>query len=305
MRITNNTLTGNYLRNLNRNLKQMQKYQNQLSTLKEISKPSDNPILVSRVMGLDSNIRSNEQYGKNITDSLGWTDTADGALSVVSSTLLRARELLVYGANGSLSDTDRHALRDEAKMLKEQLVQVLNTNYDGRFIFGGQNTTTPPFSSKEGEVMLYSGSDSNLKREIAQGVTVEIPSDGSQIVTASSITGDNKELSVLLDNIISALDGGTKEDTDALSGELLGDMDTHIDNVIRFRTKMGAIYNRLEAAEERNTSENLSMTELLSKSEDIDLAEKMMEYSMMSTVYQASLSTGAKILQSSLLDYIR
>ncbi len=306
MRITNNTLTGNYLRNLNRNLKQMQKYQNQLSSGKEVSKPSDNPILVSRIMGLDSNIRMNDQYGKNIDDSLGWTDTADGALSTVSSTLLRARELLVYGANGTLSDTDRHALRDEAQMLKEQLVQVLNTNYDGRFIFGGQDTTTTPFSMANGTMKYNNDLDSdNLYREIAQGVTVEIPSNGSQIVTVTNDEVSNKELSGLLDKIVNALDGGTKEDTDALSGELLDDMDIHIDNVIRFRSKMGAIYNRLEAAQERNDSESLSMTELLSKSEDIDLAEKMMEFSMMSTVYQASLSTGAKILQPSLLDYIR
>lgn len=302
MRITNNTLTGNYLRNLNRNLKQMQKYQNQLSTGKEVSKPSDNPMLVSRIMGLDSNVRLNEQYGRNIDDSLGWTDTADGALNTISSTMLRARDLVVYGANGTLSDTDRQALKDEAVMLKEQLVQVLNTNYDGRFIFGGQDTTEPPFSIDVDGTMKYGGDDANLKREIAQGVTVEIPTDGSRIVTTDKIAGDNKDLSVLLDKVISALDTG---DTDALSGELLGDMDVHIDNVIRFRSKMGAIYNRLEAAEERNNSENLSMTELLSKSEDIDLAEKMMEFSVMSTVYQASLSTGAKILQPSLLDYIR
>jgi flagellar hook-associated protein 3 FlgL len=94
-------------------------------------------------------------------------------------------------------------------------------------------------------------------------------------------------------------------DLEALSKDLLGDMDKHIDNVIRFRSKMGAVYNRLEAAQQRNEAENLNMTELLSKSEDIDIAEKMMEFSMMSTVYQASLSTGAKILQPSLLDYIR
>ena len=302
MRITNNTLTGNYLRNLNRNLKQMQKYQNQLSTGKEVSKPSDNPMLVSRIMGLDSNVRLNEQYGRNIDDSLGWTDTADGALNVVSNTMLRARDLLVYGANGTLSHTDRQALKDEAVMLKEQLVQVLNTNYDGRFIFGGQDTTEPPFSIDVNGAMKYNGDDVNLQREIAQGVTVEIPTDGSRVVTADKITGDNKDLSILLDKVISALD---TDDTTALSEELLGDMDVHIDNVIRFRSKMGAIYNRLEAAEERNNSENLSMTELLSQSEDIDLAEKMMEFSVMSTVYQASLSTGAKILQPSLLDYIR
>ncbi|MFH5834871.1 flagellar hook-associated protein FlgL [Proteiniclasticum sp. C24MP] len=305
MRITNNTLTGNYLRNLNRNLKQMQKYQNQLSTGKEISKPSDNPILVARVMGLDNNIRTNEQYGRNIDDSLGWTDTADGAMNEITSVVQRARELVVYGANGSLSDTDRLALRDEVEMLKGQMVQMLNTNYDGRFIFGGQKTTEPPFSIGADDKMTYAGGknadgEGLISREIAQGVSIHIESDGSQITTADDAI--TKDFGALLDNVILAMENG---DTDSLSGELLGDMDAHLDNVIRFRSKMGAVYNRLEAAKERNASESLSMTELLSKSEDIDLAEKMMEFSMMSTVYQASLSTGAKILQPSLLDYIR
>src|SRR5690554_904671 len=98
MRITNNTLTGNYLRNLSRNLKAMQKYQNQLSSGKEVSRPSDNPMLVARIMQLDSNVRMNEQYEKNISDALGWTDTADGALNVVTSTLQRTKKLIIYGA---------------------------------------------------------------------------------------------------------------------------------------------------------------------------------------------------------------
>lgn len=305
MRITNNTLTGNYLRNLNRNLKQMQKYQNQLSTGKEISKPSDNPMLVGRVMGLDNNVRMNEQYGKNIDDSLGWTDTADGAMNEMTAVVQRARELVVYGANGTLSDTDRLALRDEVAMLKDQMVQLLNTNYDGRFIFGGQKTTEPPFSIDADSKMVYSGGknadgEGMIFREIAQGVTVQIESDGSRITTAEN--AETEDFGELLDNVIKAMEDG---DSTSLSGKLLGDMDVHLDNVIRIRSKMGAVYNRLDAAKERNASENLSMTELLSKSEDIDLAEKMMEFSMMSTVYQASLSTGAKILQPSLLDYIR
>lgn len=301
MRITNNTLTGNYLRNLNRNLKAMQKYQNQLSSGKEVSRPSDNPMLVARIMQLDSNVRMNEQYEKNISDALGWTDTADGALNVVTSTLQRARELIIYGANGTLSDTDRSALKDEVDTLQGQLMQVLNTNYDGRYIFGGQKTTEPPFSIVDGK-LLYSGDSNNIEREISKGVNIAIPTNGSGITFTEGASLGNEEIGSLFKNISEALDSGNTED---LSGKLLGDIDKHLDNTIRFRSKMGAVYNRLESAKERNAAENLSMTELLSKSEDIDLAEKMMEFSTMRTVYQASLQTGAQILQPSLLDYIR
>lgn len=301
MRITNNALTGNYLRNLNKNLRRMQTTQNQLSSLKEVSKSSDNPMLVSKIMNLNHAIQGNEQYEKNISDSIGWTDTADGALNDVSATLLRARELIQYGANGTLSETDRLALKDEVDMLKGQLTQVLNTNYDGRYIFGGQKTTEPPFDQTSG-TMTYKGDAGQIHREIGQGVNISIEADGGLIVTADKASVGNKDLGSLIANISKALEDG---DSDALSGKLLGDMDAHIDNVVRFRSKMGANSNRLEAAQQRNKSENLGMKTILSNNEDIDLAEKMMEYSMMSTAYQASLSTGAKILQPSLLDYLR
>ena len=302
MRITNNTLTGNYLRNLNRNLKAMQKYQNQRSSGKEVSRPSDNPMLVARIMQLDSNVRMNEQYEKNISDALGWTDTADGALNVVTSTLQRARELIIYGANGTLSETDRSALKDEVDTLQGQLMQVLNTNYDGRYIFGGQKTTEPPFAIVDEKLTYVSKDNSNIEREISRGVNITIPTNGNGITVTNEIIGENADIGFLFKEISKALDSGNTED---LSGKLLGDIDKHLDNTIRFRSKMGAVYNRLESAKERNAAENLSMTELLSKSEDIDLAEKMMEFSTMRTVYQASLLTGAQILQPSLLDYIR
>lgn len=305
MRITNNTLTDGYLRNLSRNLNQMQKYQNQLSSGKEVSKPSDNPMAVSKIMNLENSIKTNEQYNRNIDDALGWVKTADGSMGEVTSSLLRARDLIIYGANGTLSDTDRSALADEVDQLSGQLTQVLNTNYDGRYVFGGQATTKPPFSQDANGVMTYSGNDVNITREIAQGVNVDIPNRGDLLTNVDKndlADASNEEMGTLLKNISNALRNG---ETDELSGNLLGDIDKHVDNVIRVRSKMGTTYNRLEASSQRNEAENLNMTELKSKSEDIDLPKKMMEFSVMSTVYEASLSVGAKVLQASLLDYMR
>jgi len=295
------------MRNLNRNLAQMQKYQNQLSSGKEVSKPSDNPLLVSKIMDLNNNILQNKQYNTNISDSLGWVETQDGALSGMNSTLNRIRDLMIYGANGSLSETDRAAINDEVKMKVEELADVLNTNFDGRYIFAGQKTTSKPFSV-DGGVLTYitaNGADKNISREISKGVTIELVTDGSKITYASGTTVGNEDLGKLLDNISKALEGSTADDLFNLSGDFLGDIDKHIDNVLQVRSKVGAIHNRLEAAEARNESENLNLNSLLSKREDIDVAEKYMEYSVMKTVYQASLSVGAQILQPSLLDYLR
>lgn len=306
MRITNSTLSNTFLRNLTNNLEQMQKYQNQMSSGKEVSKPSDNPMLLSRIMSLDNNIKGNEQYNTNIQDAIGWVETQDGTLETVSATLLRTRELLIYGANGSLSDTDRSAIKDEVEQLVQQLVQSLNSNFDGRYIFGGQKTTEPPYKIENDPqgvpILTYHGDNNNLSREIAKNVMVDLVTDGEKLnTTTSTSTVENNDLGTLLGNIIVALRDG---DNEALSGDLIGDIDEHIDNVIRVRSKIGAIYNRLEAAQERNEAENLNLTQLLSEKEDIDIAEKYMEYSVMQQIYQASLSTGSQILQPSLLDYL-
>lgn len=301
MRITNSTLTTNYLRNLSINLKQMQKYQNQLASGKEVSKPSDNPILLSKIMDLNNNIIQNKQYKSNIKDTLGWVETQDNALKGVTATLHRLKDLVIYGANGPLSDTDRAAIEDEIKMQSEQLKDILNTNFDGRYIFGGQKTTEPPFEVNEDGLLTYNGDNKNIVREISQGVTVDIMTDGSEIVNAD-IDGENKDLGKLINNVLQAMKEGN---TEALSNGFLADIDKHLDNVLRVRSGVGAVNNRLEAAESRNETENLNLTSLLSEKEDIDIVEKYMEYMVMSTVYMASLSVGANILQPSLLDFLR
>lgn len=303
MRITDSTMTTTFMRNLNRNLNQMEKYHNQLSSGKLVSKPSDNPMLVSKIMSLSNNVMQNSQYGTNIKDTIGWVDTQDSALNSVSGTLNRVRELIVYAANGPLSDTDRAAIKDEMVMKVGELADALNSNFDGRYIFGGQKTTTRPYelvkvteNGKTYEILTYKGDDNNVSREISPGVNIDMITNGERV------TGEAEKLGKLLKNIIVAMESG---DTEELSGNLLKDIDVEIDNMIRVRSNIGAIQNRLDASLSRNETESLNIKKLLSEKEDIDIAEKYMEFSVMSSVYKASLAVGAQILQPSLLDYLR
>lgn len=282
----------------------MSKYQNQLSSGKEVFRPSDNPMLISKIMALRNNVMQNAQYKLNISDSIGWIETQDTTLNNLTGALQRMRELVVYGANGSLSSTDRSAIKDEMAMQIRELNDILNTNFDGRYIFGGQDTMEMPFSVDEDNLLKYESVEGkNIFREISQGVLVNLITDGSRIVKLNdSSSTQNHDLGILLKNIVNAT---ADSDTNALSGELLKDIDLHIDNILGVRSSIGAMYNRLHAAKSRNEGENINLRMLLSEREDIDLAEKYMEYTVMSTVYQASLSAGAKILQPSLLDYLR
>src|SRR5690554_6008603 len=117
MRITNQSMLHNYLNNLNRNLARMAKYQDQMSSGKEIRRPSDDPFAVTRSMSLHTSINQNNQYLRNIEDSIGWVDMTDSALGNIGDILNRLRELVIKGANGSLAVTDRNAVRDEVVQL--------------------------------------------------------------------------------------------------------------------------------------------------------------------------------------------
>ncbi|NLU36682.1 MAG: flagellar hook-associated protein FlgL [Clostridiales bacterium] len=305
MRITNQSILHNYLNNLNKNLANLSRYQDQMSSGKEVRRPSDDPFAVTRSMSLYTSLNQNAQYLRNIEDSLGWVDMTDSALGHLGDIMHRLRELVVKGATGSLADADRNAIKDEVIQLVGQLAQIANTNYDGRYIFGGQDTTKPPFEV-DGYQLIYTGASGQdkemLTREISQNVVMEINVPGSWLISGKAGQALSDDLPSVLNEIVLSLENA---DTDALGGKLLEQLDKHIDNILALRSEMGAKYNRLEAAKQKNEEETFNMKELLSKTEDIDFAEKIMEYSMMANVYYASLSMGARILMPSLLNFLK
>lgn len=298
MRVTNKSLMNNYLTNLNRNLLGMRKYQNQLSSGKEVSRPSDDPFAVAKAMRLETSINKNEQYLKNIEDSIGWIDATDSTLRGITDVLQTVRELTVKGANGSNADTDFESIAYEVKQLINQVAQIGNANYDGRYIMGGHKTNEPPFEVASDMLLQNSGDGGGIIRELSQNVNMTINVTGDDLLDAGSTEPLGETLKNIYDRLMSA-------DQTALGDDSLGKLDGHIDRLLGLYAEIGAKSNRLVAAKEKNEAETLNMTELLSKTEDIDIAEKYMEYAMLESVYQASLSVGGKILQSTLLDYLR
>lgn len=299
MRVTNQGLLHNYLSNLNRNLTYLSKFQNQLSSGKEIHRPSDDPFGSTRVMSLRSSLAQNKQYLRNIEDSMGWIDMTDTALGNMGDILTRIKELSIQGFSGTMAENDRHAVEVEVKQLINQLAQIGNTKYDGKYIFAGSATTQRPFSVN-GDMLSYNGTDRVLEREISERVSLVINIPGNWINEGRFVGELTEDLASTLNKLVSAL--ATTEENDESHIEKL---EEHIDNILALRAEMGAKYNRLEAAKHKNEEETLNMTELLSKTEDIDFAGKIMEYMTLQNVYMASLSTGAKIMMPTLLDFLR
>lgn len=122
----------------------MKKIQQQMTSGKEIRRPSDDPFKAARSMQLHTDINTNKQYNENISDTINWLDTTDTALGQVGDVLQRARELLISAGNGTYSENERTAIKDEINEKIGEIAQILNTNFDGSYIFGGTRGTTKP-----------------------------------------------------------------------------------------------------------------------------------------------------------------
>lgn len=303
MRIATNNSYTDFLKNMATTETKLHYTMGQLSSFKEVSKSSEDPLLVSKIMNLNVAIDRNETQNLEIKDAISWSNTQDGILASVSDSMLRIKTLIQSSANTTSAAAEMEANKNEIQQNIEAIVEALNTNFDGRYLFAGDKTTEPPFSvvkNAQGETygIAYNGSDVNLPREISDGVTVNLVTDGNQLMGKNGA----ENLNDFFNQVIDSFDNSNR---DAMANELLGKADNFRDNFVNVRTKVGSIYNRLKSAQDRNETEKLNLKESLSNRQDVDVAEKYMQFQNEMLAYNATLSMGTKIMQTSILDYVR
>lgn len=340
-RITNSMMTSKFLSNMKRNLNNMSTLQNQLASGKEILRTSQNPFAATRNKQLANQISDNEQYNANIKDTSNWLDTTDTALAQAGNVMARIKELMVKAGNGAYSEDEIATIKNEVVEKSKELAQIMNTTFDGAYIFGGTKGTSKPVTVDSNGNLAYADKNGNgfgnpaipdvstgndktnaesqlstsLKTEISQGVVVEYNKTATDIFefTDTKLGDINvmNEISTLINNL-GKMSDKTGAITDAekeaalnyVNGEGLSKMDSIVQNLLANRAQVGTMQNRMESAMETNEDQNYNMTDILSSSEDIDFTEKTMEYAVMQTVYTASLQTSSKVLMNTIMDYI-
>ncbi|WP_026486331.1 flagellar hook-associated protein FlgL [Caldanaerobius polysaccharolyticus] len=305
MRVTNNMMIDNMLRDLNNNLNRMMQTQKQMSSGVKFRVPSDDPIGVSRTVVLKSILDNNDQYIKNAKDGVSWLDLTDTALNQLTTDLQRVRELAVQGSNGTLSPEDAASIAQEIQQIKDDIKEIGNTTYAGRYIFGGYNTQNPPLTVQGGTI-TYRGinggvTPQQIEFEVGQGVSIPVNVEAYQVFGIRDSASGKNDIFTDLDNLITALNKG---DTQAVSS-MLGKIDAHLNNVLAVRADIGARQNRMQLILDRLQDDNLNYTDLLSKTQDVDIAEISIKLANEQNVYTASLMLGSKIIMPTLIDFIK
>lgn len=300
-RVTQSMLNQNMLYNLSRTNNAMEKYQNQAASGKKINKPSDDPVTAVRGMYFRSSLNEIDQYKRNVDDGLSWMTSTDDALDEVNSVLQRVRELTVNGLNGTNDDSARSAIAEEIGQLKEHIGEIANSQIAGRYIFAGTDVKNPPYRTNSNDPSsikeFQNTNEEKLELQVGQTNNVQINTPGTEVFN-KNINGDGGVFGVL-SNIVSKLKSGE------LTSDSLSQLDGQIDNVLTKRSEIGARMNRMELSQSRLEGLTVSTTSLLSNEEDADLSQVIINLKAEENVQRAALSVGARIIQPSLVDFLR
>jgi len=297
MRITQSMLANNMLKQITRSYERLDQYQTQLSTGKKITRPSDDPVVAMKGIAYRSNLAEVEQFKRNFSEAYNWVENSDAALDKATQALQRIRELVVQASNDTYEETQRQAIAKEVRQLTEHLVTIANTKIGDKYIFNGAQTTEPPVAVNADGTIAVSTNDQQLNIELAKGVYISVNIPPSTAFGAGGgLFSDLQDLAASLEN------------PDATGAELtsyLDKLDDHLTHLLGVRAELGARMNRIELMEDRIDSQQVIAEKMLSDNEDVDLEKVIIDLKTQESVHRAALAVGARVIQPTLVDFLR
>ena len=291
-RTTSQSLVRSAQHNLQASMSALAKLQEQASSRKAITRPSDDPTATAQALRVRAEQRATSQYSRNIADGTGWLTTVDSTLSATTGILNRVRDLTVRGANeGAMSPTALEAIAVELDNMRAELLKQANTTYLGRSVFAGNSDASVAFNPD----YSYTGAaGSTVERRIDGNNTVRVDGDGAAVfgVGAGSVFA-------LVDAIAADLRSGVNV------GPRLQEIDDRLTAMLGEQAAVGTRHAQMQSAEESNMEQSVALEAQRSGVEDVDLAGIILDLKLQEVAYQSALAVTARALQPSLMDFLR
>ncbi|SFJ26778.1 flagellar hook-associated protein 3 FlgL [Paenibacillus sp. UNC496MF] len=299
MRVTQNMTSSRLIQNLNTNMRKMAIQQDQISTGRKINKPSDDPVGLTYGLRYRSDLTANTQYQDNISSSLSWLDFYDTQMDQATQVLQRVNDLAVQAGTGTNTPDSLDAINKEIAELKNQMTDIANSSFNGKFVFGGQLFDEKPYPSGT-DPKTVSADAGAVTYEIGQGITIDVNMTANQVFGDADPAGTTDNVFSMFDRLSSALQSSNYS---AVTAEI-DDVKSRMNKIISARSENGAKTNRTELMQNRMEEMNVGLTALQSKTEDADMDQLYIDSTVSQNIYQASLSVGAKIITPSLVNFL-
>ena len=270
-----------------------------VSTLKTIRDISDNPVGMTRAIRYKDQISSYEQHVKNMDLTKGYMETTEQALTGITDNLIRAKELSVAMANDTYNAASRDAAAREIREIIDEVVLVGNTNYNGRFVFGGFRNQTPPLT-EDGN---FIGDDGKIFVEVSPGAfrPINIPARNLFVPTEEERDAGHFNLVQALQNLYE----GLSENDKSMIQKSMNEIEFHTEKVTSYQASIGGMWNAVNNTQTRVSRDVDASKGTLSEIEDADAFKVMSDFKKTEAILQSTLLASNKVLQPSLLNFLQ
>jgi flagellar hook-associated protein 3 FlgL len=289
MRITNKMTTSTIKRNVFRQSEQLLRNQEILSSGKRINRPSDDPVGIGKVLDYRQSLSSFEQYDRNIQQAKNRIEFMETTLEGVEDLIIDAKNWAVNQAGSSTAD--REAAISSVQNIKEQILQLANSKMGSNYIFSGFQTNTPAFDATG----TYSGDNGYFSVMTGDNAEMQIEADGSRVFQGT------EDVFEALDDLLTGLQTDDVVMIDTQIDRLLGAQD----QVQKVRAESGAHYQQLELSENQMAKLKMTVEELLDRTEKASVEEAIINLKNQEMAYEITLNTSARIVQPTLMDFLR
>lgn len=300
IRMTQGLLAQRALSNLNAQLLRLARTQEQLSTGLRVNSPGDDPLDARRAIETRTLISQNEQFLDNMEEIGPQLNETSATLQQVVDLIQRVRELTLQGASGTNAQDQLDQIALEIDQLLEAAVVAGNHETNGRFIFAGTRTLSAAFvvTRVAGDItaVTYQGNSEAIEAAISEGGRVTVNEPGDRAFQSSV---DILQLLIDIRDDLRAGDQGSLQTT------RLAELDTAQDQLLLSLARVGSTQNRVAGASARTQDFIVELRELLSDTIDAEFTETIVNLNMETNAYQAALNAAARIIQPSLLDFLR
>jgi flagellar hook-associated protein 3 FlgL len=301
MRVTQNMMSNLFVRNIQKQSEAMLQRQEQLASQKRINRPSDDPAGMARVLDGRSTLAAIDQYVENIKQGKTRLEVTETTLQQVDDLVQQARKLAEANSGADVTADQRALAAENVKEIYDQVMQLANSRFGGRYMFAGYQTNTAPFTRDAADpddyTATYNGDTGSFQIPIVDNVKVSVDANGQNYF--QDVPG-GVDIFKQLGDLINGLENGDTVNIQATVDPLEA---AHV-QIMNKRSEGAPKLYRLEASEQYWTHFKPQIQAAIGRDEDADITRVAVELNNLKTAYETSMAAAAKIIQRGLVDFL-
>jgi len=332
-RVSENSSSAALQYSLNKTKEKMENLQLKGSTLKNITKPSDNPVSNVEALQITSTTNDNNQYLKNADFALLSLNVTEKSLEELTDIMSKAKEIAIAQASDFFNADVRKNVANEVQQLYNQTLAIANKKVGLKHLFSGLKTLTVPFDG----VGNYRGDNGHITLEVSRDFFVPTNLNGEEVFFSEEASGQienplqkfeefqknptpnlNREIAndgdsdeikfKSRDNLFSQLQSlitGLENNDPKIIQGLLEKFDNSISRLITLRTRIGSISGSVESAKNVIEKENINHAERRSNLLDADIVELFSDIQKQQAILKTTYQSSQGVINQTLMDFLR